>query len=235
MGALYMSAREAMGGFTYRVQLTFSIIFNFGINFLIEWWALSKGFKFNKNNLEPLWMWRMNPDVNSCIGMDMYLTAFLLSFFTVVFASNGVVKDIEDGKCKPVDTSVTQRGWWQYTPVRVHGLCLRGLLTALQMSAVAGTLGMLLFWAGIGSEEMPGLEYICLKSTFAAIAIIPVYSLVFFSAADSRNFEGVAFQALLAGSNGEGVQREVSMNQALADDQSTGGKAPPLVGSVSRV
>lgn len=198
---------------TFIANIIISVLINFGINFGFGWATVSKWGRLQQGHFEGMPVWVMNPEINSCIILDMMLTCFFMGFFTVLLATDGIVRDIKDGKTRPVDTEVTKTWFWALTPVRVEGLCLRALLTALEMCVVVGLPTTLFVFAGVQGGEFPGVGYAVFKGFFAFFAAVPIFLVMFFSASDSRNFIRAAYSAL--------------------DDK--GAKEIPLVGGVSRV
>ena len=205
---------EAMRTGTYIANLAVCRIINFGINFGFAWGSAGKYGRLQPENFEGMPVWYLNPEINSCVILDLMTTCFLMAFFTVLLGSNGIVQDIKDGKTRPVDTEVTKTWWWAWTPVRVEGICLRALLTAVQCCAVIGLPMTLLIFAGVQEGMVPGMVYVGFKGVFAFFTAFPIFNIMFFSASDSRNYVKAAYSALADGPGDGDI---------------------PLVGAVSRV
>jgi len=211
---LWVTHKDAMNTQTFIGNAIVGCIINFGINFGFGWAAVSKWGKLQQDNFEEMYVWTLTPGTNSCIALDMALTCLFMGWFTILFGSNGIVQDIKDGKTRPVDTEVTKHRFWQWTPVRVEGLCFRGLLLGLQVALVLGMPTVLLVFASVGYGGFPGVGYAAFKGVWAFFAAFPIFCVMFFSASDSRNYVRAQYEAL----NDSGSVSQV-----------------PLVGSVSRV
>jgi hypothetical protein len=225
----YMSAREVVRKSTFIPQAIMTMCINFGINFGVAWATYSN---WGKNGHDyASWptvaMWRLNPVTNSCLALDMTLTAFLIAYFCTLLGSNGAQKDVKDKKCDVIDSSVTAKGWWRYTPVGIHNLCLRSAAMGLYFWTLAGVPTLLLLWAGVRGGEMSGIAYVSFKGVWATFTAFFVYVLVYFAAIDKRNFPEIEFESLVRMAGGE------------AGAGGAGGKgdadAPPLVGNIGHV
>lgn len=222
----YTSTMEAMRRSTYVPQTIMSMAINFGINFGFAWASYSSWGKLGHDysNWPTIAVFRMNPTTNSCLVLDMSLTSFLIAYFCTLLGSNGAAKDVKDKKCDVVDSAVLSRGWWRFTPVRIHNLCLRSLAMGLYFWLIAGLPTLLLMGAAIRGGEMSGLGYTVFKGIWAIIVAIPVYTIVYFAAIDKRNFPEIEFESLVRMAGGKG-----------GDGADTPSDAPPLVGNIGHV
>lgn len=209
------SAWEALSTATFRVNVIASMIINFAVNFGFEWATLSQWGKIEVKDFPRLYMTKWNYTVNSCILMDMLLTAFFIGSLTTLFATNGVVQDIKKGKMTPIATSVTDTFLWKLTPVRVMHLGIRSMLMGIWWTVVAGLPTIAIVAAALSGTSMDGVSYAWLKGVWAVAVCVPVNIFMFLSCADERLHRGLAFARLVEGS-------------AAAD-------APPMVGRVARV
>lgn len=83
--------------------------------------------------------------------------------------------------------------------MRVDGLCARSFANAVYFSVLIGGPMLLIFWAcmaAAGKDHVGGEEYTAFKGVFAFFIDMPVFTIIFFSAADSRNFEVVEYTQL---------------------------------------
>lgn len=208
------SLGEASTTLTFRVNLIITMVINFAVNFGFEWASLSQWGKIKAEDFSDLYMIKWNYTVNSCILMDMLLTAFLISSLTTLFGTNGIVQDIKKDKMLPLDTAVTDTWLWKLTPVRVMHLGVRSLLMGVWWTVIVGlpTLGILA--AVLQGGGMDGVGYAWFKGVWATVVAAPVFVFMFVGCSDSRLHRGLAFQHMLDG--------------AALD-------APPMVGQVGRV
>jgi hypothetical protein len=210
---LWTTHTEAINTPTFIANAIIGCLINFGINFGFGWAGASKWGKLQQGNFEDMYVWIISGS-GSCIALDMALTCLFMGWFTILFGSNGIVQDIKDGKTRPVDTELTKHRFWQWTPVRVEGLCFRGLLLGLQVALVLGLPTVLIIFMAVGNGGFPGIGYASFKGVWAFFAAFPIFCVMFFSASDSRNYVRAQYEAL----NGDEGTNKV-----------------PLVGGVSRV
>ena len=195
---VYQQPREAMRTITFRAQIIWTMLINFGINFGFEWAAVSKWGKYKHHSEFPeIYVWRWNPTLNSNMFLDLSLTAFLLASLCMLLATGGVQKDIKEGKCHPVSANMTVGGIWRFTPVRIRNIFLRSLAMGIWAWALFGlpTLGLLAVILRGGA--MSGVGYSAFKGVWAFAVACPVFFVVFFSAADERNFPSLEFDRLM--------------------------------------
>lgn len=217
---VYETAGAAYRSQTFAVQLVMTMIINFGINFGLEWATMSKwGGNPDRSSWPALAMWRMNPVINSCLGMDMLITTFAQGFFCMLLATGGTQKEVRDKKCDVLSPHAIQGGWWRFTPVPIRNLCLRSFAAGLELTLVAGIPTMFLVWAGVGNGTMPGLSYTIFKGVWATATSALVYAWVFPAAIDKRNFPELEFEEL--------------MNMAAAEADRAEG--PPLVANPAAI
>lgn len=238
---VFKTAKDAIRNPTYAGQVLVNIIINWGINFGFAWAASND---WGKNgNMYDLWnSYQMTQKNNNAlpIPIDLALSVVFMGFFATILGTKGIQKEVEKGKCEPVDPRVLGTGLLRFTPVRIPGLCFRGLCTGLYFWALAALPTTLIFWAALGtSGGVAGLTYTVLKSIWCAAVSVGITSCTYFSALDARNFpdmEGV--DQLIAEYNGfdaNGVVGAGGQAHHLLGVQ-VGGPAepPPLVGNVAR-
>src|SRR4051812_46173348 len=68
-------------------------------------------------------------------------------------------QDVRDKKLDVMDTNVTTRGLWRYTPVRVNSVVWRGFWIGVYTLVLLGLPTTLIMWMALGSTSMPGLPY----------------------------------------------------------------------------
>jgi hypothetical protein len=217
---VYKTVREAFRSKTFAGQMIMTAIINFGVNFGFEWASMSEwGARKNTAAWPALTMWTLDADINSCIGMDLLITAFMIGFMCMLLATGGTQKEVREKKCEVLDPTATAKGFWSYTPVRHRNLCFRSLMSGIYLTVFFGVPTVLIVWAAVGSGTMPGLDYTVFKGLWAAPVACAIYCCVFLAAIDKRNFPEIEFEAL--------------MEQAAAkrDD----GSAPPLVAQVAHI
>jgi hypothetical protein len=217
----YATTKEAVRKSTYIGQTVISMCINFGINFGIAWATYSNWGKrkHDYNTWPSVGVWTWNYDVNSCIALDLFLTAFLMSFFCTLLATGGAQKDVKDKKCDVVEPALLQSGWWRWTPVRFRGLCFRSLMQGLFWVLVGWLPSIIVLSIAIRGETIPGLAWVIIKGLWAFFFALPIYSIVYFAALDKRNFPELEFEALMRLTGPPGIAAD----------------APPLVGQVGRV
>lgn len=194
----YKTVREAWRSPTFAGQLIINMIINFGINFGFEWASLSKwGDRKNTAAWPALSMWKIDADSNSCLGMDMMITAFLLSFMCTLFATGGTQKEVREKKCDVLEPVATAGGWWPYTPVRYRGLCMRSFAMGLFFTVLAGVPTVLIMWMAIRNGTWAGLDYTIFKGIWCTVLAGFVYTLLFPAAIDKRNFPELEYEEMM--------------------------------------
>jgi hypothetical protein len=184
---------------TFAAQMAMTGAINFGVNFGLEWATMSKwGDRSNTDAWPDLRMWVLDTDVNSCLGMDVLLTAFLIAFMCTLLATGGTQKEVREKKCEVLDPAATAAGPWPYTPVSYRGLCARSCAMGFFFLTLAGLPTMLLLWAIFGNGgAWSGYSYTCFKGAWATVVSLFVYALVFPAAIDKRNFPELEFEELM--------------------------------------
>jgi hypothetical protein len=197
---VFKTALESYRSPTFIGQVILTMAINFGINFGLEWATLSKwGDRSNTEAWPDLEMWVLNTDVNSCLGMDVLLTSFLIAFFCTLLATGGTQKEVREKKCDVLDPEATAAGLWRYTPVRFRGLCARSCAMGFFFLALCGLPTVLLLWAAVGSSPgaWSGYAYTVFKGCWASAMSALVYALLFPAAIDKRNFPELEFEELM--------------------------------------
>jgi hypothetical protein len=220
----YQNVREVLKKSTFFAQLALTIAINFGINFGLAWATYSNwGAKgHNYNDWPAVGVWKLNPEVNSCIAMDMMITSVFIAFFCTLLGTNGAIKDVKDKKCDVMASSVTATGWWRYTPVGYHNLCARSAASACYFTLLMGIPSLLVVWMAVQGGEMSGIAYTTFKGIWVCFYAIPVYIIVYFAAIDVRNFPEIEFEGLMrAGGLSPGGQEKDA--------------PPPLVANIGHV
>jgi hypothetical protein len=190
------SIGEASKTLTFRANLIITALINFGINFGFEWATLGQWGKIPQEDFPPLYVIKWNSTVNSCIALDLLLTAFFIASLTTLFGTNGIVQDIKKGKMSPLDTAVTEGGLWWLTPVRVMHIGFRSLLMGLWWTVVAGLPSLGIVALALAGGPMSGVDYCVFKGLWAMIVACPVFLFMFVGCADSRLHRGLAFARL---------------------------------------
>jgi hypothetical protein len=118
--------------------------------------------------------------------VELLITAFAITFFTVLISTPLLRKALKEGKTVPVEDAALRGGLWRCVPVRMLGTFTRAILLALWATATIGSIAIALLQATCalngmhnqGAEcSMSALVYIWLKATFAffvAFAINPL-------------------------------------------------------------
>ena len=143
------------------------------------------GDRSNTDAWPSLEMWNMNKDVNSCLGMDISLTAFLVAFMCTLLATGGTQKEVREKKCDVLDPLATAAGAWRYTPVRFRGLCARSCAMGFFFLTLCGLPTLLIVWMAVQGGTWSGYGYTVFKGIWAAAMSAFVYALVFPAAASS--------------------------------------------------
>jgi hypothetical protein len=195
---VFRTVREAYRSPTFAGQLIINMCINFGLNFGIQWATFSKwGDRKNPAAWPGLQMWVLNTDVNSCLGMDMSITSFLIAFMCTLLATGGTMKEVRERKCDVLDPAATAGSPWRYTPVRFRGLCARSCAMGFFFLALVGFPSILVVWAAVGSGSMPGIAYTAFKGVWAFFVAAGVYALLFPAAIDKRNFPELEFEEMM--------------------------------------
>lgn len=194
------TAREAYRTPTFAIQMFITMLVNFGVNFGLEWATMSNwGARPNTVSWPTLPVWRLNPDVNSCLALDILLTSFMIGLMCMLLATGGTQKEVREKKCDVLEPGVIDGGLWRYTPVRYRGLGTRSCATGAYFLVIAGLPTLLLLWAIVRDGEMAGYDYTVFKGVWAVFVAMGVYALVFVSAIDKRNVSGHSGCARTAG------------------------------------
>lgn len=172
-------------------------------------------------------MWEWNYEVNSCLAMDMALTAFFIPFFSTLLGTGGMQKEVHKKKSDVIDSSVTAGGWWRFTPVRIRSLFWRSIFMGIYFEVLAGLPSILLVWAGVQSGTWDCYGYTIFKGFWAIMVAMPVCALVFFAALDTRNFPELEFASLMNAGGGRRADGE--------EGDGVDAEPIPLVGNVSHV
>jgi hypothetical protein len=208
---VFATVQDSYKSQTFIGQVILTAFINFGINYGLEYASMSKwGDRPNTDAWPALQMWVLNTDVNSCLGMDILLTAFLISYMCTLLATGGTQKEVREKKCDVLDPKATEAGIWLYTPVRFRGLCVRSCAMGFFFLFLVGLPTVLIVWAAVGGGAWAGYDYTIFKGIWASIMSIFVYTLLFPAAIDKRNFPELEFEELMALQNeswkeGEGV------------------------------
>ena len=155
------------------------------------------GDRTNTEAWPALQMWVMNADVNSCLGMDVLLTSFLIAYMCTLLATGGTQKEVREKKCEVLDPQATASGFWLYTPVRFRGLCLRSCAMGFFFLMLFGLPTVLIMWMAVQGGSWDGYGYTVFKGVWATFVSIFVYALVFPAAIDKRNFPELEFEELM--------------------------------------
>lgn len=223
----YKSFREVVRRSTFIPQLILTFCINFGINFGLAWSSYSNwGAKGHSYETWPsIGVWKWNPEVNSCIAMDLALTCLFMGTLCTLFGTGGVVKDVKDKKVDVLDPSVVSKGIWRFTPVRIHNLCLRSLAQGFYSLLWAGVPTLIVLSIAFrGDDTIPGLAWTCFKGIWAGCVVLPMFCVVYAAGLDPRNFPEMEFEALMH----EGGNTPTNMGKILPE-------APPLVANVGHV
>jgi hypothetical protein len=157
----------------------------------------------------------MGTPLNSCLALDMMLTPLMIGLLCSLAATPGTQKEVKDRKCETLDPALFEvEAVWRYTPVFIRGLGLRSLALGVYTAVLLGLPSFLLVWAVVGSGTMDGHAYTYFKAPWAMLVSAFVYTLVFPTAIDKRNFPEIEF---------------MDFASAHTDTE----EAPPLVGNPS--
>jgi len=196
---MFLTARDAYKSTTFAVQLTITVLINFGINFGLEWAFMSQWGKVRDTAAWPrIPALRFEAPLNSCLALDLLLTPFMIGWLCTLAATDGTQKEVREKKCQVLDTAAIRGGWWRFTPVPIDGLGTRAFMTGLFAAAVLGLPTFLISWAVVGRGAANGLAYTWFKGFWAAAVSACVYALVFPAAIAKHNFPELEFQALMA-------------------------------------
>jgi hypothetical protein len=216
----YTNARDVFLKSTYIPQTILSCCINFGINFGLAWASYSNWGKrgHDYDTWPSISVWKWNYDVNSCMALDLFMTAFLMGFFCTLLATGGAQKDVKDKKCEAIEPGVLERGLWRWTPVRFRNICIRSLAQGLFWVILAYVPTIIILSIAVRGGAIGGLGFVCFKGIWAFFLAAPMYTVVYFAALDRRNFPEMEFDSLM----------RLTGNKDAAD-------MPPLVGQVGRV
>jgi hypothetical protein len=214
---MYRTLEEVIRSKSYIIQVVFSMLINFGINFGLEYATMTNWGK-RKDRTTPcdpdhathrenndrwdcasLEVWTWNHYVNSCIAFDWVMTCFFLGFFCAFFGTGGAEKEVDKKVSETVDDAVLLNGFLKYTPVAVVGQCKRSFYIALQ--------NLLLFCVpvlAIMSVALPpghswGVwQYVTFKGVMTFFMAFPVYTLAHLSGIRHSHHARREREALLA-------------------------------------
>lgn len=202
---VFNTVEEAYHSQTFAIQLTMTMMMNFGINFGLEWAAMSQWGKVQDRGAWPrISAFGMEPPLKSCLFLDLLLSTFFIGWLCTLFATDGTQKEVREKKCDMLVHSAITEGWWKWTPVPIENVSLRALATGLYVTALVGLPTFLLAWIGIacGNNSMNGFAYVWFKGIWATCVSGLVYSFVFPAAISKRNFPELEFEALMVLSAG---------------------------------
>jgi hypothetical protein len=195
---MFRTVRDSYRSQTFIGQLILNMCINFGVNFGLQWATFSKwGDRKNPAAWPGLTMWVLNTDVNSCLGMDITITAFLMAFACTLLATGGTQKEVREKKCAVLDPRATSGGYWPYTPVRYRGLCARSCAMGFYFWLLAGVPTIFILWMSVQDGAMNALAYTIFKGLWAFVVSGFVYALLFPAAIDKRNFPELEFEELM--------------------------------------
>ena len=141
---------------------------------------------------------RFEAPLNSCLALDLFLTAFMIGWLCTLAATDGTQKEVREKKCDVLDPAALERGWLRLTPAPMRSLPARALATGLFAAVIAAAPTFLIMWAAVGRGGMNGFAYTWFKGFWAAGVSAGVYALVFPAAIAKHNFPELEFQALMA-------------------------------------
>jgi hypothetical protein len=200
---MYLTAEEAYRSPTFAVQLTMTMVINFGINFGYEWAAMGQWGKVTDRSAWPrISAFRMEAPLNSCLALDLLLTTFFIGALCTAAATDGTQKEVREKKCDVLEPSAISGGWWRYTPVGIRDLRLRSVATGIYITVLVGVPTFLIAWAAVGSGSMNGYAYVWFKGVWATLVSGVVYCFVFPAAISKNNFPELEFEALMALASG---------------------------------
>lgn len=206
---MFPSVSAAYRSPTFMVQCFVTMAINFGINFGLEWAQMSEwGKKASVQSWPGISVWRLDTPVNSCIALDILVSAFSIGFLCTLLATGGTQKEVRDKKCEMLPNDAATTGYWLLTPVPIVGLFPRSLATGIYVTALFGVPTLLLSWAAVGSGYMRGFDYTVFKGIWAMIVAGIVYAMVFPAAINVRNFPETEFEELVALANSIGADAE---------------------------
>lgn len=108
-----------------------------------------------------------------------------------------------------------------YTPVHIRNLWLRSLAQAVYWWVLIWFVMVLIFSLALRGNSMAGLDYVIFKGIWAAVIAVPIYTVVYLAALDSRNYPELEFENL--------------MKHGGMAIGSGAGEAPPLVANIGHV
>ena len=98
---MFQTAYEALTSKAFFGQASISFVINGAINGVISWITYSNwGQRAETLQYPSLPVWTWNYELNSCGALDVLLTTFFISYFSVLLATAGVRKDVREKKCK---------------------------------------------------------------------------------------------------------------------------------------
>ena len=235
----YKTARAALNSPTFFVQAFLTIVINCIVNIGIPYATYSNwGARDHAEQFPAIGMWRWNFEVQSCIGLDIFLTHFLLGMMCTWAGSGGAQKDVRERKCPTLEPAALARRPWVYTPVNIRSMFWRGIAMGLYFCLLAGVPILFLTWLVVRGDMWPGYSYVWVKGIYAGVFLATaVYVLVFLSAIDRRNFPELEYNMLgtdVTGSGGGGGFSDVVLDGAdkLGASQIPGyyGQSSPVSG-----
>lgn len=145
--------------------------------------------------------------------LDMPLSTFFIGYLCSLAATNGTQDEVRKKACETLDPQVFEVEWlWRYTPVPIRSLCFRSFALGVYITVLIGFPSFLFTWMCLGGGVMSGFTYTFIKGFWAMTVSGIVYSFVFPSAIDKRNFPELEFEDF-ASLNAQGE-----------------GEAPPMIG-----
>lgn len=202
----FKTARAALSSPTFAAQAFITILINCLVNLGLPYATYSNwGSRDHAEQFPSLYMWRWNYEVQSCIALDVFLTHFLLGAFCTWAGSGGAQKDVRERKCPTLEPAALARRPWVLTPVNVRSIFWRGLAIGVYTCVVAGIPLGLLVWLFVQNGTWQGYSYVWVKGIYAGVVLAPaVYTLVFLSAIDRRNFPELEYAMLGVGGEPSG-------------------------------
>ncbi len=201
----FPSIQDAYRSTTFASQCILTMAINFGINFGLEYAAMSEwGKKTNPEAWPGIAAWRMDTPVNSCLALDMLLSSFSIGFLCTLLATGGTQKEVREKKCLMLPVGAASTGFWKFTPVPIAGLFPRSLATGIYITVFIGIPSLFVAWATIGNGYMEGYTYTVFKGIWACVVAGIVYALLFPAAINIMNFPELEFEELVSLANSMG-------------------------------
>lgn len=221
----YTNARDVIFKTYYFGQLAVNIVINGVINGVLAYGTYSNwGSRKEVETWPEVYVWKVNPETNSCAALDVALTCFFIGCMCTLFGTGGVIKDVKDKKVDVMDTAVTKTRWWRFTPVRIENLCMRSLAQGFFTLLWGGVPTLIILSLALQGGSMSGVGFTVFKALWAAFFIaVPVFTIAFFAGMDARHFPELEFESLMrAGGMGAAATSALTA-------------PPPLVANVGHV